>query len=650
MTWLNVSGIFCAFLPKILLLPVVFFCDKKGIIHMARSEMSSAIDNRKADNNLLRFHGDAASSAVEDAAGSYQAPSIIAAGANAQSVSVLTTLVNLCLALICIKAPSLIERLGLTRRGAVILAFLNLCAWVPLILAFLLSQLGIAPIWFALLWLINLMPGILLTFQRDNWLSNLVPRNTLGRYLGQRLAIKSAFYLGAFCFLGYLLDTFSGQSLVGFAFVFTMALVMSLVDFIIFTHMYEPDKKGAGIPKQEPQASQFGLLNFIGELKEKKLDVFIIFTSFFYLTVGLSGPLYAVYMLQERHFTYLNFTMIISAEFLARVVSVPFWGRFADKAGNIRVLGIVSRIIPFIPIGWLFCSNIGYLAFVQTLSGICWGAYDLSTQSYLYKVAPQPKKLRYIVYTRCLILLCTAMGGLMGSYLVKGVFLTFGSRLLSIFLISGILRALVVIYMMPRLVDLAVSYGRPAAPPKFDLQKPGKVTASKRGLFYQEQEQAEYPIKAQSRKKDVPAASKESQYANRRNWALPEVPIKEKKELNRPVAPVTSRRVWVHSPGTMSAPASKKSASPLHEMEKHLKGVKTRQGLYYDSNGWSSYMKETLKSIIRDSRARKSEVGLRPVLVTVSGSGVPGEIRTHDPLLRRQPLYPPELQGRALFT
>ena len=28
-----------------------------------------------------------------------------------------------------------------------------------------------------------------------------------------------------------------------------------------------------------------------------------------------------------------------------------------------------------------------------------------------------------------------------------------------------------------------------------------------------------------------------------------------------------------------------------------------------------------------------------------SYSGVPGGIRTHDPLLRRQPLYPAELQG-----
>ena len=29
-------------------------------------------------------------------------------------------------------------------------------------------------------------------------------------------------------------------------------------------------------------------------------------------------------------------------------------------------------------------------------------------------------------------------------------------------------------------------------------------------------------------------------------------------------------------------------------------------------------------------------------------SGVPGGIRTHDLLLRRQPLYPPELQGQII--
>jgi len=497
-------------------------------------------------------------------------------------------------------------------------------------LAFLLSQLGIAPVWFALLWLVNLMPGILLTFQRDNWVSNLVPHGTLGRYLGQRLAIKSGFYLGAFFFLGYLLDTFGGKSLAAFALVFTVALVMALVDFIIFTHMYEPDKKGDDAPKQEPQTLKFGLFDFIGELKEKKLDTFIIFSSFFYLTVGLSGPLYVVYMLQERQFTYLNFTVIIAAEFLARVVSAPFWGRFADKAGNIRVLSIVSRIIPAIPICWLFCSNIGYLAVVQTVSGVCWGAYDLCTQSYLYKVAPQPKKLRYIVYTRCLLLFSTALGGLMGGYLVKGIFFTFGSRLLSIFLISGILRALVVMYMMPKMVDLAVSYGRPPAPPAADLEKLGRVIASRRGLFYRQQEQVETPVKTQFQKRDVVTVTQESRYSRQRDWALPEEPAKKKKEVNRPIMPVTSRRAWYHQPVAFTASNSRRSSPSLPETGRPLEGLKTRPGLYHDQTGWADYMKETLNAILQDRQGQRV-----PVTVSSwSGTSVPGATRTRDQLFR----------------
>ncbi len=516
---------------------------------------------------------------------------------------------------------------------------------MPLILAFLLSQLGIAPVWFALLWLVNLMPGLLLTFQRDNWLSNLVPRSTLGRYLGQRLAIKSGFYLGAFFSLGYLLDRFGGKSLAAFALVFTLALVMALVDFIIFTHMYEPDKKGDDAPKQEPQTLQFGLFDYLRELKEKKLDTFIIFSSFFYLTVGLSGPLYIVYMLQERHFTYLNFAMIISAEFLARVISAPFWGRFADKAGNIRVLGIVSRIIPAIPICWLFCSNIGYLAFVQTISGICWGAYDLCTQSYLYKVAPKPKKLRYIVYTRCLVLFCTALGGLVGAYLVKGIFFTFGSRLLSIFLISGIFRTLVVMYMMPKLVDLAVSYGRPPAPPAVNLEKLGKVIASRRGLFYRQQEQVETPVKTQFQKRDAVTVTQDSRYSRRRNWALPEESAKKKKEVTRPNESVASRRVWYLQPGAFTASTTRKASTSLQEMEKHVEKLKTRPGLYHDQTGWAGYMKETLDAILQDRQGQKV-----PVMVSSwSGASVPGATRTRDQLLRRQPLYPSELQGHALL-
>jgi hypothetical protein len=479
--------------------------------------------------------------------------------------------------MVCFKAPTLIEKAGLAKRGAMILAFLNLLAWVPLALAFLLSRLGIAPGWFALLWFINLVPGLLLSFQRDNWLSNLIPHSTLGRYLGQRLAIKSAVYLGAFFLLGYLLDSFGKDNLAGFAVIFTIAIAVGLIDFVIFTFMSEKKTEAVNLPK--PETVPFSLPQYFGELKEKKLDTFILFTTFFYLTVGLSGPLYAVYMLNELHFSYMSYTLIISAEFLARVISAPFWGRSADKVGNIKILGIVSRIIPLIPVCWLFCHNLGYFVFIQILSGTCWGAFDLCTQSYLYKVAPQPKKLRYIVYTRFLILLCTAVGGLLGAFCVNDIFPTFGSKILSIFLLSGIARIIVVMYLMPKLVDLAVSYGKPPSPPEVDLETLNRVLTSKRGQFYRNQP-AVQPAYAQSQKLEAEAFSELNRHAGSRKWTSKEKPGPAIEESVPVMKPVNSALRLSHYHEAMAARASK---SPVvvhhHTMDQNTERLKLRYDL-----------------------------------------------------------------------
>lgn len=639
---------------------------------MVESDKQPVEKDRKTTYNLWRFHGDGAASAVDDAAANYQAPSIIAAGANAQSISLLTMLVNLGLSLVCIKAPAFIERIGLTKKGAVTLAFLNICAWVPLIIAFFLSPLGIGPVWFALLWLVNVIPGIFLTFQRDNWLSNLVPSNKLGRYLGQRLAIKSAFYLGAFCFLGYLLDSMGGnEHLVNFAVVLTVALAVALVDFVIFTFMYDPKKQTSNLPQPNPEHPKvkFGLFDFIGELRTKKLDGFVIFTSLFYLTVGLSGPLYAIYMLEEQRFSYLSFTVIIAAEYLARVISAPFWGRFADRAGNIRVLGIVSRIIPAIPICWLFCSNVGYLAVVQIISGVCWGAFDLCTQSYVFKIAPAEKKLRYIIYTRCLILFSTALGGLGGVYLIKTIFPIFGSRTLSVFLISGFLRMIIVMLLMSKLVDLAISYFRPTNTPEVNLDDSGKAKVSKRGLFYFRDKPAVIPMKRATMKQNTVALySQPHNIARQRAWVIPEksAPINRREFIELPedikimprrnwlpaergvqmrnetaqtieITPI--RRPWFKDSDISSAYAARNLSKSLEEMEKNNREKSTREKIFYDSGSWNGVRQTIVQADERESTKINDTYNIRPVYVTNNVNkfrGAPGsDIRSMLPKMKK---------------
>ena len=623
-------------------------------------------DSRKANKNLLRFHGDAAASAVEDAAIGYQSPSIIAVGASAQTVSILATVVNLALSIICVKAPALIEKIGLTKRGAVTLAFTNMITWIPLVLVFLFSHLGITPVWVAILWLANIMPAMLVSFQKDNWLSNIVPNKTLGKYLGQRLAIKSGVYLAAFFSLGYMMDRMGEKNLTSFSFVFILAVIMTFVDFLIFTFMHDP-KKEALVEKMVEPKEKFGLFDFLKDLKEKKLDKFILFTSFINVSIGLSAPFYAVYMLQEQRFSYMSYTVIISVEFLARVISGPFWGKFADKQGNIKVLTIVSRIVPVLPICWLFSTNIGYLAVIQMMSGICWGAFDLSTQSYLYKVAPQPRKLRYIVYTRSLMLFSVAVGGIIGSFLIQDIFATFGSKLLSVFMVSGFLRAGIVMLLIPKLIDLAVTYGIPQRA-KMNLSLTKKETA-KHGLFYHthKEEVIEVPsnvidgsltmhkrnpemeqrlMEAQAAKNQLNLLTEAVQTGGKRNWAIqalakaqaarnekiasmPKIDettdidltnvvrrnwvIKNKTEKLKEPSPTPelapTRRPWF---GDAEISANYRNGIPVmapsdnNSMTMTVGKTTNRGALFHNDTAWARYKEESLQKVMKEKEHFKA--------------------------------------------
>ncbi len=573
---------------------------------------------------------------------------------------------NLCLSIVCLKAPRIIEKIGVTKRGAISLAFVNLLTWVPLVIVFILAKFKIAPVWIAAMWLINIMPGMLLSFQKDNWLSDIIPNKTQGRYLGQRLAIKSSFYLVAFFLFGYFMDAMGNNNLVSFGLVFLVATVMTFIYFYIYTHMYDPEKNNTGVVKEAKPEVKFGLMDFVNEVKKRKLDKFLIFSSLINISIGLSAPFYAVYMLQEQSFSYLNYTIIISVEFMARVISGPFWGKFADKEGNIKVLKIVSRIVPALPICWLFSTNIGYLAFVQVLSGVCWGAFDLSTQSYLYKVAPAAKKLRYIVYTRSLMLFSVAIGGLAGSLLIKDIFEIFGSKLLTIFMFSGFMRALIVMFLIPRLIDLAVNYGVPDNP-KINLALVKKATISTKGLFYHLPGPAVVPAnvienkihtrnmameqrlaEAYAARRQLMALTEAVKNGRPRNWALEaanmaqsadgetglQMPafdtinhrarlIREKheilkKETKIPAVISPVRKPWF---GDIEIWANYRlKAAVAMTSGNNLDGGKTasHSGLFYNDSGWAHYKEESLKEVLREKEASKAAATKRSVFIESS--------------------------------
>jgi MFS family permease len=372
----------------------------------------------------------------------------------------MSSLTHLMFSLLLLKIPSLIEAKHSLKKLVLILAVTSSLTWLPLI--FVLLFLGQTnPLWFMALWILSMVPTILIAPLRDNWLAGLIPMGSMGRYLSLRSTISAAAYLGTFLLMGYMLDLSRVNISRGFAAVFFVAFLASLASIIFYRPIHAP-------PVISDKQKDFNFLDFLKETRRGHLGTFIMYVSMVNFTVYLCSPLFAIYMLNDLHFSYLTFTALICIEYLARVLSLTLWGKHTDRASALKILGIVSYFIPVVPVLWLFSSNIVYLAMVQVISGAAWAIFELCTQTFIYRASPQTFRLKYVIYHKSLSTLFVSLGALAGAYLINIMFPVFGSKILGLFLVSGVLRLLVVRYMLPKLRDITLPVNPHPATPDLD--------------------------------------------------------------------------------------------------------------------------------------------------------------------------------------
>jgi len=579
----------------------------------------------KKEKSSGYFHAEAATVGTEDAVAAFQAPSLIASGAGAQEVSILSALLNLPIAFLYTRVPSIIERMGSRKKAIILLAIVDAVTWLPLVAV--LHFLGhVAPFWLIVLWVINLIPGILLLPARDAWLADAIPASVMGRHLAIRTAVSATVYLGMFYFLGHTLDTFAGQLFKGFATIFLIGFGATLIRAILYSRIHD----SAGIVQSQTELS---LSDFLEETEGEGLRRFVLYTSSLNFAVYLCSPLFAVYMVKDLGLSYATFAIVFSSESIARVISAPFWGKYADRDGNLPIVRRVSYLIPLVPILWLVSSNVVYLVFVQLFSGTVWAGFDICSRGLIYKAAAPEKRAGYIVYEKSLIALCQAGGALVGAGLLTFMYPVFGNRILGLFLLSGVLRFIMAKAVFPNIRDIGESIATPIPtdvdpPPQplisektgtqgaVPVVKPLPVPADRahylrsstseatnvrsnvsatrgRGLYYRLQDREDF-IKQPADEDALTKAyikaveSRRGFFYRPQDWA----------EYVRPEVPKA----------TISG---KKGSEDEDAVTKaYIKAVTSRRGLFYRPQDWADYLRqrapEAAVSGKKDSRTRAS--------------------------------------------
>ncbi|MDP4039648.1 MAG: MFS transporter [Candidatus Pacearchaeota archaeon] len=280
-----------------------------------------------------------------------------------------------------------------------------------------------------------------------SWIGDLVPYKEKGKYFAQRNRIIGFVGIIAFLIGAFVLDIFRtrGFVLFGFTILFGVSVIFRMFGRNLTGRIFNPKfRVGKGY--------YFTFKDFV-----KRYDnygKFAFFQAFFFFSLMLSAPFFAVYMLEDLGFNYVMFTAVAMSSVVFYLVFTPLAGKFSDKYGNIKLLYIAGVLFPFVPLLWVFLEKpMALILFPGLISGIANAAYIIGITDFSYDaVSPQKRGLCF-AYTGILVGLGTLGGSLIGGFLIQYSGITFINPIFFVFLLSMVFMIMTALFFLPQIKD-----------------------------------------------------------------------------------------------------------------------------------------------------------------------------------------------------
>ncbi len=377
----------------------------------------------------------------------YITPFALIMKATTAQIGLLSSIPNGLMSIAQLFAPALSERIG-SRKGLIMLmAFFHALMWIPILLIPFIFSTG------QVMWLIAFISisTIFDATSQPAWgsmMADLVPEDIRGKYFGNRNRI-SGLVSGVFSYVAAgILQLLTGNPRLAFAVIFIGAMCARFGSLYFLSQMVEPTFKN--IVKK----GHTSIWDISKTLTSTNVGKFIIYCGFFNFSVMLSGPFFSPFMLTELKFNYVIYSIINSASGLATIAFMSWWGRRTDKAGNIRILRVTSFLVPFVPVAWVVSQNLVWLIIAQIFSGFVWAGFQLASSLFIYDASPQDNRTRYIAVYNALSFLGFSAGSLAGGLVLPLLPQINGSSYLSIFVLSGIVRMIIVLLFVLQLKEV----------------------------------------------------------------------------------------------------------------------------------------------------------------------------------------------------
>jgi MFS family permease len=343
-------------------------------------------------------------------------------------------------------APQLTERAG-SRKGFIAPVLLaHALMFIPIMLVPFIFH--VSAVW----WLIGFVTisTVLGSISFPPWgsmMADLVPAQLRGRYFGNRGRIIGFTSQVFFYLAGGILTLFSSAIFTGYAILFAGATAFRLLSFYFFSRQYEP-------PQTVTKEKGPNLMAIVRNIGSSNLGKFILYFSLIDLCTMISAPFFTVFMLRDLSFSYITFVIVSSASQISNLLFLTFWGRRADKWGNLKVVQITSLLMPLVPLLWIFSDNVFYLIAVNAVSGFTWSGFGLAGVNFALDASEPALRTKYLAVFAAIDGIACCIGALLGGYITPLLPVFFTYQLRTLFLISGVLRVIVVVLLLRRIKEV----------------------------------------------------------------------------------------------------------------------------------------------------------------------------------------------------
>lgn len=290
----------------------------------------------------------------------------------------------------------------------------------------------------------------------NSWMKDLIKENR-GTFFANRNRIINFTTIISMLIAGIVLNSFEDINLIfGFSIIFLIAFFGRLIGAYLMKTRYEPEFKFE-------EQYYFNILEFIKKSYKNNFGKFVIFVSLISLGTAISAPFFSVYMLKELNFSYLSFTIITLSSVIATILFMPFWGRYADKVGNVKIMKITGMFIPIIPLTWLlslFLIKYGliilipYLFIIELFSGFIWAGFNLSIANFIFDAVSRQRMAICVAYYNFLNAVGTFIGATIGGIIASINFNWIVSSLIIVFIISSITRFVFYFLMIKKIKEV----------------------------------------------------------------------------------------------------------------------------------------------------------------------------------------------------